>query len=54
MKATGRSLLFVNKKKQKNFINYPWQSRRARNLNVRSFFASFCSQKEDFFLRLSF
>jgi len=56
-----RGLLFVNKKKQKNFTlllgsgqfacDPPRRGRTSRNTSTsQSVFASFCSQKEDFFL----
>jgi hypothetical protein len=40
-------LLFVNKKKQKNFIHSRPAFPVEPTANGKSFFASFCSQKED-------
>jgi hypothetical protein len=45
---TGQARFFLKKKKQKDF--YPWAralGADAPNPEYRSFFASFCSQKED-------
>jgi hypothetical protein len=45
VKHASKSLLFVNKKKQKNFIHNPMII-TGPGANGKSFFASFCSQKE--------
>jgi hypothetical protein len=45
--AARKSLLFLKKKKQKNFFSQGARRLQEPASNGQSFFASFCSQKED-------